>query len=156
MLAIGPPEASASGAPDVDSRAPSLAGWMARELDTPIRELFARAVPAGTGTLVVDPVVLVVADGGQARRWTKTWMMVHHNSVVSRVSIEVDEAADCQVEARVDSELIGFGVPPWIEHRRAGHRVAAAVDAGERAGFTAAMARSIELVVTGQEVVRDA
>jgi hypothetical protein len=80
--------------------------------------------------------------------------MIHRNEIVSRASVEVDEAADCDVAARVDNELIGHGVPPWIEHRLAGHHVDAAVDATERREFATAMVRSIELVVTGQEVAR--
>jgi len=141
-----------TGLPDLDNRAPSLAGWIGRELDAPIRELFARIAPVPAATLVAEPVQLVLTPDGGSHRWAKTWKMIHRDEVVSRVSIEVDELDDCQVAARVDTELIGHGVPPWIEHRLAGHRVDAAVDAAERRQFATAMARSIELVVTGQEV----
>jgi hypothetical protein len=141
-----------AGLPDLDNRAPSLAGWIGRELDAPIRELFARIAPIPAATLVAEPVQLVLTPGGRSRRWAKTWKMIHRDEIVSRVSIEVDELDDCQVAARVDSKLIGRGVPPWIEHRLAGHRVEPTVDAAERRQFATAMARSIELVVTGQEV----
>jgi hypothetical protein len=142
-----------AGLPDLDNRAPSLVGWIGRELDTPIRELFARVPPQSTATLVADPVSLVLTPDGNTRRWAKTWKMVDRVAVLSRISIEVDEGDDCHVSARVDSELIGRGVPPWIEHRQAGQRVDAATDTQERREFAQAMARSIELVVTGQEVV---
>lgn len=141
-----------AGFPDLDNRAPSLAGWIGRELDTPMRAMFERVGQAGTARLVTDPVQLVLTPGGHTRRWAKTWRMIDHNTVVSRVSISVDEADDCDVAARVDSDAIGHGVPPWIEHRRAGHRVDAAVDAAERQEFATAMARSIEFVVTAQEL----
>jgi hypothetical protein len=110
-------------------------------------------VPQSTATLVADPVSLILTPDGNTRRWAKTWKMVDRVAVLNRVSIEVDEGDDCHVGARVDSELIGRGVPPWIEHRQAGQRVDAATDAQERREFAHAMARSIELVVTGKEVV---
>ena len=141
-----------AGLPDLENRAPSLVGWIARDLDAPIREVLTRVAPAGGTNLVTDPVRLVITPGGSTRRWAKTWKIVDSTAVLSRVSIEVDEVDDTQVSARVDSELIGRGVPPWIGNRRAGKRVDAEADASERAEFAAAMARSIELVVTGQEV----
>jgi hypothetical protein len=152
MTAIEGSEAVA-GLPDIDDRAPSLVGWMGRELDSPIRELFARLAPHGSATLVTDPVTLILTPGGNTRRWAKAWKMVDRTAVLNRVSIEVDEGDDCHVSARVDSELIGRGVPPWIENRQAGRRVDAATDTAERREFAMAVARSIELVVTGQEVV---
>lgn len=141
-----------AGMPDLDNRAPSLAGWMGRELDRPVRDLLTRMAPVGA-TVVTDPVRLILTPGGSTRRWAKTWKLVDHASVVNRVAVEVDEGDDTQVSARVDSELIGRGVPPWIERRAAGLRPSAAVDGSERRRFTEAMARSIELVVTRQEVL---
>jgi len=142
-----------AGLPDLDNRAPSLVGWMGRQLDTPIRELFARVRPQSTATLVADPVTLILTADGNTRRWAKTWKMIDRVAVLDRVSIEVDESDDCQVGARVDTDLIGRGMPPWIEHRHAGHRGDAATDTEERREFALAMARSIELVVSGKEVV---
>jgi hypothetical protein len=142
-----------AGLPDLDNRAPSLVGWMGHQLDLPIRELFARVAPGSPATLVADPVTLILTPDGNTRRWAKTWKMIDRAAVLNRVSIEVDEGDDCQVGARVDSELIGRGMPPWIEHRQAGQRVDAATDGEERRQFALAMARSIELVLTGQEVV---
>jgi hypothetical protein len=141
-----------AGLPDLDNRAPSLVGWIARELDAPIRELLTKLAEPVGANLVTDPVRLVITPGGSTRRWAKTWKVLDSTAVLSRVSIEVDEVDDCNVSARVDSELIGRGVPPWIGNRQAGRQLDAAADATERAEFAAAMARSIELVVTGQEV----
>ena len=141
-----------AGLPDLENRAPSLVGWIARDLDAPIRELLTKlAEPAGA-SLVTDPVRLVITPGGSTRRWAKTWKVLDSTAVLNRVSIEVDEVDDCHVSARVDSELIGRGMPPWIGNRQAGKQLDPAADATERAEFAAAMARSIELVVTGQEV----
>lgn len=142
-----------AGLPDIDNRAPSLVGWVVRELDSRIRELLARVAADSNATLIADPVTMTLTPGGNTRTWAKTWKMVDGSAVRTRVTIEVDEGDDCQVGARVDSELIGRGVPPWIEHRRAGRHVDAATDTAQRREFAMAMARSIELVVTGQEVV---
>ncbi len=141
-----------AGLPDLDNRAPSLVGWIARDLEGRIREVLTRVAPKTGASLVADPVRLVITPGGSTRRWAKTWKVVDSTSVLNRVSIEVDEVDDCHVSARVDSELIGRGLPPWIANRQAGKQVEPGVDAAERAEFAAAMARSIELVVTGQEV----
>ncbi|MBJ7594511.1 MAG: hypothetical protein JF886_06540 [Candidatus Dormibacteraeota bacterium] len=141
-----------AGLPDLDNRAPSLVGWISRELDEPIRDVLTRVAPPSGARLVTDPVRLIITPGGSTRRWAKTWKIVDSTSVLNRVSIEVDEVDDCHVSARVDTELIGRGLPPWIGNRQAGRQVDPQVDAAERAEFAAAMARSIELVVTGEEV----
>jgi hypothetical protein len=151
MTALDGAEAVA-GLPDLDNRAPSLVGWMGKELDASIRDLLKRMAPNDGAAVITDPVRLLLTPSGQSRRWAKAWKILDDTAVVSRVSVEVDEHDDCYVCARVDTELIGQGVPPWIEHRRAGEQVDPATDAAERSAFTAAMARSIELVVTRQEV----
>lgn len=142
-----------AGLPDLDNRAPSLVGLIGRELDGPIHDLFARVAPATGAVVVTDPVRLLLIPGGNTRRWAKTWKMLDHASVLNRVSVEVDERDDEQVCARVDAELIGRGVPPWIRNRHDGRHVDAATAAVELHDFAMAMARSIELVVTRQEVM---
>jgi len=143
-----------AGLPDLENRAPSLVAWVGADLDSPIRELFTRLAPRSSASLVADPVTLVLAPGGGTRRWAKTWRIMDGTAMIGRISVEVDEEDDCDVGARVDSELVGHGVPPWIERRRAGVTVDPATDAAQRREFTTAMARSIELVVSGEEVVR--
>ena len=151
LIALDGAEAIA-GLPDLDNRAPSLVGWMGRELDGSIREVLHRVAPNENAAVVIDPVRLLLTPGGGPRRWAKAWKILDDASVINRVSVEVDEHDDSEVSARVDADLIGRGVPPWIERRRTGVAVDAATDALERRQFTAAMARSIELVVTRQEV----
>ena len=73
--------------------------------------------------------------------------------MLNRVAIEVDEGDDIDVLARVDSELIGHGTPPWIEERLAGIPVVPEVTDARRHQYLADIARSIELVVTQQETV---
>ncbi len=70
--------------------------------------------------MITDPVRLLLTPGGGHRRWAKAWKILDDTSVVNRVSVEVDEQDDSEVSARVDADLIGRGVPPWIERRRVG------------------------------------
>lgn len=144
---------SVAGLPDLDNRAPSLVEWVSRDLDEPIRAALARLAPEDGATLVADPVRLVLAPGNTSRRWTRTWKLLDHASVISRVSVEVDESRDDQVAARVDAAVIGNGVPPWIEHRRSPGGEAGSDDVEERRRFTRAMAQSIEMVVTKQQLL---
>ena len=137
------------GLPDVDNRAPSLVGWVSRDLDAAIRSALTRIAPSGA-VLVIDPVRLVLSGG---RRWQRNWKLVDHAGILSRVTVEVDERDDSDVLARVDKEVIGRGVPPWIERRRRRDPATPDLDEQERRAFTQAMARSIELVVSREEMV---
>ncbi|MFN2582494.1 MAG: hypothetical protein ABR498_07120 [Candidatus Dormibacteria bacterium] len=142
---------AAGGWPDVDNRAASLTGWIGRELDGVVSELFTEVVPPGGARLVNEPVRLVLTPRGSSRRWQRSWKLVDHTGVLNKVAIEVDESNDSDVLARVDTELIGHGVPPWIEQRHfAG---TGGVDEQARRTYVNAIARSIELVLTKQEMV---
>ena len=66
--------------------------------------------------------------------------------VLNRVSVEVEEHDDSEVIVRVDGKVIGQGIPPWIQSGGASEP--------ERREFRNAIARSIELVLTGRELVR--
>ncbi|MBV8194940.1 MAG: hypothetical protein JOY80_05375 [Candidatus Dormibacteraeota bacterium] len=150
VVALGGAPA-AGGWPDVDNRAASLAAWVGRQIDSRVTPIFSRVAPAGGARLVNEPVRLMVAPAGGSRRWQRAWRLVDHTGVLNRVSIEVDESNDADVMARVDAELIGHGVPPWIEHR---NLAAGSPDAeAARRSYIDAIARSIELVVTKQELV---
>ena len=141
----------AVGWPDVDNRAASLAGWIGRELDETMSALFARLAAESGARVLNDPVHLVQTPGGATRRWQRSWKLVDSTGVINKASIEVDEANDADVIARVDADLIGHGVPPWIERRHLGGD--GRTDAEARQAFIDAIARSIELVVTQQEIV---
>jgi hypothetical protein len=143
---------SASWLPEVDSRAAALVGWVARELDPRVRAALRQAAPGGDAVLVVDPVQPRAAYGRASHRWHRAWKLVDHTGVLRRVAIEVDEADDADVIAQVDAAVIGHGVPPWIVRRREGMSVTPLVDAEQRRVFYEAIARSIELVVAGQDV----
>lgn len=141
------------GWPDLDNRAASLAGWMGRELDPLVTDVLTRVAPVAGARMVKDPVRLVLAPGGAVRRWQRAWKIVDHCSVLNRVAVEVDERDDTDVLARVDTELVGHGVPPWIEARMRGWDVTPEEDGASRRRYFGDVARSIELVVTQQELV---
>ena len=135
-----------AGMPDLDNRAASLASWVARDVDVAVREALAR--DGGSGSEVVaGPVAVAPSAEGSSHRWVKTWRLVRDQQVLRAVSVEVDEDDDTEVLARFEGELVGRGRPPWIERRRDGARIDAAVDAGQRRDFSDAVARSIEHAV---------
>jgi hypothetical protein len=141
----------AEGLPDVDNRAPALAGWVSGEVDTAVRlALLRRSAPFSH--LVVEPVRLAVRAAGE-RRWERQWKLVNHLGIIRRVAIEVSDGAGAAVTARVDSRVIGESVPPWIERHRLGIEVSSDVDAAQRRIYREALVRSIELVVTQDELI---
>jgi hypothetical protein len=143
----------AGGWPDLDNHAASLTGWMGRELDPLVTDVLTRVAPEGGAWMVNDPVHLVLAPGGAVRRWQRAWKLVDQGDVLNRVAIEVDERDDTDVLARVDTELVGHGTPPWIEARVCGWDVTPEEDEARRRRYLDDVARSIELVVTRQELV---
>ena len=146
-------DAGAVGLPDVDNRAAALVASVAAEVDARVRAVLHEVAPAGGAVLVADPVRPLPPRDRATRRWQRAWKLVDHSGMLKRVAIEVDEDDDAVVMAHVDAELIGQGVPPWIERRRRGVSVPEQVDAEQRRSFYDAIARSIELVVTDREAV---
>jgi hypothetical protein len=138
------------GMPDLENRAPSLVGWVSRELDQAVRLALLRHSTPGS-RLVVDPVRLTVRSG-MDRRWHRRWKLVDHTGILRGVAVEVDEGDDSRVVTRVDSQVIGRSLPPWIEQRRRGHALTPEADADNRRWFSDTLMRSIELVVDREEV----
>ena len=145
---------ASGGWPDIDNRAASLTGWMGWELDVMVAELFSRVAPSVGSWMVNEPVRLVLAPGGGERRWQRAWKLIDDINVLNQVTIEVNERDDTDVLARVDTDLIGHGVPPWIEQRRHGWDDLSLDEcSARRREYLANVARSIEVVVTRQELV---
>jgi hypothetical protein len=137
--------------PDLDNRAPSLVGWMSGELDAPIRVALRASAPEGETTLVADPVRLA-STGAASRCWARAWKLVDHLGVVHQVAIEVEEDSQAVVGIRVDNDLIGRSVPPWIERRQAAAAVTPDEDAEARAAFNQALARSVQAFLSREEI----
>ena len=66
--------------------------------------------------------------------------MYDHTGVIVQVAVEVDESRDPEVDVKVGRNLVGRGIPPWIERRRRGIApLSPAADAAEREGFYASI-----------------
>jgi hypothetical protein len=130
--------------PDLENRAPSLVGWMSGELDEPIRAALQAAAPDANATVVADPVRLITAGTALPRCWGRAWKLVDHLGVVHQVSIEVEEDAQDVVGVRIDNDLIGRSMPPWIESRDD--------DSASRRAFNLALARSVEAFLSREEI----
>jgi hypothetical protein len=138
--------------PDLENRAPSLVGWMSGELDAPIRAALEAAAPNADSTLVADPVRLITAGTALPRCWGRAWKLVDHLGVVHQVSIEVEEEAQAVVRVRIDNDLIGRSVPPWIERRTTGTGPTNDNDLASRRAFNLALARSVEAFLSREEI----
>jgi hypothetical protein len=144
------------GLPDLENRAPSLVGWVSEELDAPIREALQASARSGDATLVTDPVRLTPSAGGPPQRcWSRAWKLVDHLGVVRQVSIEVEEGSQDVVALRVDNDLIGRAMPPWIERRRTVAAVSPDDDAASRHAFNLALARSVQAVLGRDEIASE-
>ena len=110
---------SASPLPDLENRAPSLVSWVARELDADIRSLLLDAVdPPGGAQLIADPVCLIFLGADRRRAWERTWKLASHRGNTLRVALQVEEASDSEVIAKVGLNEVDRAVPPWIMQRR--------------------------------------
>jgi hypothetical protein len=121
--------------PDLETRAPSLVSWVAREVDADIRHLLLAEDRDGRGRLITDPVYLVFIGRDRRRAWERAWKLVGHAGDSLRVSLLVEEAADAEVAIRVDSAIVERLAPPWIVQRLHGALPPPEVDAQRRKDF---------------------
>ena len=131
------PVGAARGAPlpSVDTRAPSLVSWVAREIDDDVRQLLLAASGGADGArLVVDPVFLSSSAIG-SRGWERSWRLIAGDGSVVRVAIAVHESADDEVVVSVGGAVVGRFVPPWIADRHPGDVAGGAADADSRERF---------------------
>jgi hypothetical protein len=139
--------------PELDNRAPSLVGWVSEELDAPIRAALEAAARSRDTALVTDPVRLTYSPGIAPQRcWSRTWKLVDHLGVVRQVSIEVEEESQDLVALRIDNDLIGRSMPPWIERRQKVAVVSPDEDAASRNAFNLAFARSVQAFLGRDEI----
>ena len=135
--------------PDLDNRAPSLVGWMSRQIDADVWRIMLRELDAATGgQLIADPVTLIFLGVERQRAWERAWKLVTHAGDKHRVSLVVTEARDAEVEVKVGSIVIDRLTPPWIDHRRRGETVSPEQDANER---EAVNRRILEAIQRGLE-----
>ena len=121
--------------PDLETRAPSLVSWVAREVDADIRHLLLADDRDGHAQLITDPVYLVFVGRDRRRAWERAWKLVDHVGDSLRVSLLVEEAADAEVAIWVDSAIVERLAPPWIVQRLHGALPPPEVDAQRRKDF---------------------
>ena len=131
--------------PDLDNRAPSLVGWVSRQIDGDVWRLLLKELAAGSGAqLVADPVTLVFEGIGRQRAWERSWRLDSHIGIALRVSILVEEIDDTKITVKVGGNTVEQLVPPWIQHRVRGEAVAPDEDRKEREDFYQRLLDSIE------------
>ena len=119
--------------PDLESRAPGLIEWLARDLAEGIE---AALMATGAGDSVASESVHTVHQArARERTWERSWRLCRHTGVVHRVCLQVAEARDTEVVVIVDRHEVAQLTPPWIAARLAGEALSPDEDARRRAEF---------------------
>ena len=137
--ALGPDHAQVP-LPDLDNRAPSLANWVGRELDGPIRDLLEAQYPGS----VLNATAVVSGGSWRERVWSRSWKLISEAGVDVWVNLSVPEANDSLVRLVLDGRTIAEITPPWIEARRHGMVVDPQVEAEARRRFNELLLEDLE------------
>lgn len=138
------PETADLALPDLENRAPSLVNWVARDIDSEVcRMLLAELDESSGAQLVTDPVRLIFVGPERARAWERSWKLAVHTGLAIRVSLQVFENADSEIDVRVNSNSVDRLAPPWIAQRG---ESPPNVDAGQRQEF---VKRILEAIARG-------
>jgi hypothetical protein len=129
--------------PDLDNRAPSLANWMGRDLDTVIRTLLGTGFPGQT----LNTSSMVSGGSRQERSWGRSWKVISPLGVDCSVSVSVLEVDDSVVRIAFDGREVFAMTPPWIAARRRGLTLDVETDAQERARFRDGILEALEEAV---------
>jgi hypothetical protein len=125
--------------PDLETRAPSLVSWVAREVDADVRRLLLAAPHHDGVHLVTDPVYQVFVGSDRRRAWERAWKLVDRTGRSLRVALLVEEGANAEVAVRVNSATVGRLAPPWIVQRLHGPLPPPEVDTQRRNDFNRVM-----------------
>jgi hypothetical protein len=132
-LAAGP----GTRLPDLDTRAPSLVEWLARDLGDDLGHLL---MATGAGDAVTSEAAQLVDSGrAQEQVWERSWRLCRHTGFVHRVALQVAEGQDTDVVVRVGRREVARLTPPWIEARGRGERLSPDEDERRRAAFRQAL-----------------
>jgi hypothetical protein len=136
-LAAGP----GTRLPDLETRAPGLVEWLARDLGDDLGHLL---MATGAGDSVTSEAAQLV-DAGRAQEqiWERSWRLCRHTGFVHRVALQVAEGHDTDVVVRVGRREVARLTPPWIEARRLGERLSPDEDARRRALFRHALLSAV-------------
>jgi hypothetical protein len=130
-------------APDISSRAASLAAWIASDLHARVVALLEQASEPGE-QLRVQPPRLVFVGRQRVRAWEHAWKLARHTGLGHWVAVQVPEERDEQVEVIVDGNSAHSSVPPWIAARRDGRSVSPEEDAQARERYYDGIVSAIE------------
>jgi hypothetical protein len=142
ILALGP-DHEAMTLPDLENRAPSLANWVGRDLDGPIRELLTTHFPGRE----MNVTAVVNAGGMRDRTWGRSWKVISDTGVDSSISLSVPQADDSIVRVIYDGSVLVELTPPWIEARRGGVTPNPEADADARQQFYTAILDHLQAAV---------
>lgn len=137
--------------PDLDTRAPSLVEWLARDLGD---DLEAALLGTGQGDAVTtEPAHPIHQNQIRERTWERSWRLCRHTGFVHRVNLRVSEENDTEVVLLVDRNEVARVVPPWISARLEGEAVDHDEDARRRARFheslVVAVRRGLDEAIAG-------
>src|ERR1700693_777373 len=131
--------------PDLDNRAPSLVGWVSRQIDGDVWRLLLKELSSGSGgQLIADPVTLIFVGIGRQRAWERSWRLDSHVGIAHRVSILVEEIDGNMISVQVGGNSVEQVVPPWIQHRVRGETAAPDDARKEREDFYQRVLDAIE------------
>lgn len=137
--------------PDVGNRAASLCEWTSAALDERMRAILTESGVGGGGALlVVDPLTVSLMGTPRIRTWVHSWKVVDQTGTLLKIAIEVTEANDDTVIARVGAYEAERVVPSWIADRRAGTLVEPPPDWERRETFQSRLIDSITAAVANR------
>ena len=135
MDAIGVDPLSLMRKPNLDNRAPSLVAWVARDIDSVLREMLTTAGNPGD-SVITEVIRPIVAADGVGQAWRRGWRIVRADrSTRLLVGIEVTESRDDEVLVTVQVDTVAAHVPPWITARRRGDVMSPAEARDLRSGY---------------------
>lgn len=130
--------------PDLENRAPSLANWVGRDLDAPIRNLLQKHFPGHP-----MHVTTVVSGGGvRERTWGRAWKLISGTGVDLSINLTVAEADDSILRVIYEGRLLVEMTPPWIEARRAGVPFDPRADNDARGRFYDAIIQHLDAAIS--------
>ena len=127
--------------PDLESRAPGLIEWLARDLGEGVE---AALMATGAGDSVTSEAAHTVHQArARERTWERSWRLCRHTGIVHRVCLQVADARDTEVGVIVDRHEVARLTPPWIAARLSGEALSPEEDARRRAQFREALLAAV-------------
>jgi hypothetical protein len=141
--ALGPDHATFP-LPDLENRAPSLANWIGRDLDAPIRDLLQKHFPGHP-----MHVTSVVNGGGvRERTWGRAWKLLSETGVDLSIRVTVPEDDDSIVRVIYEGRVLVEVTPPWIEARRDGVPLDPQADDDARGHFYGGILQHLDAAIS--------